>query len=576
MTKSKWKLLLSIFTIFAVLSVAIACGDDDDDDDDTGGGDTPAAGSPTTAASPTAAKPSGTITIRTIQFETWDPHFSDFNQDIEHFFMVWRGLYHMDLKDLPQPAMADGAPTVSADGKTYTVKVRKDLKWSDGQPLDANDFVLGIQRTCNPDNAGHYQYILTEIVGCDAYYNAGKETAEKKAELLKALGVRAVDANTIEYKLTDPVPTFAIKLALWPTFPVPKHLVKTPDAKWPGPLENAYNGPFKPSQYTEKDKMTLVPNDNYAGKQKAQVEKLVLRYIDDATVALNAYRNNEIDATIVPTIQLDVVKKDPVLSKEYVTYPATRTMGLEPNLKDPLMAKKEVRLALSQATDRKTLNQVVFKDAFLPTTSWMAPARSGAKAGIYDSAIGFDVAKAKENLSKAGYANGQGFPKLVLLLVDTPTNKALGEFLQAEWKKHLGINIDLEFTDSKGRSSRFNKGEFQLVIGGWGEDYPDPENWILGLMETGGSINKQSCSMKEIDDLIAKAKFNKNDEERRQLYRDVEKLVVENICGYGPIYHSAMHAVVKPHIKGMLDWKKPDDKQVPGDTNVEYWSTTKK
>jgi oligopeptide transport system substrate-binding protein len=164
MTKSKWQLLLSMFAIFAIMAFAAACGDDDDDDD--GGDDataTTAGGSSTT----TAAKPSGTITIRTIQFESWDPHFSDFNQDIEHFFMVWRGLYHLDKDSKPQPAMADGLPSVSADGKTYTVKLKKDLKWSDGQGLDANDFVLGIQRTCNPTNAGHYQYILTEIVGCD-------------------------------------------------------------------------------------------------------------------------------------------------------------------------------------------------------------------------------------------------------------------------------------------------------------------------------------------------------------------------------------------------------------------------
>ncbi|MFZ1687946.1 MAG: ABC transporter substrate-binding protein, partial [Flavobacteriales bacterium] len=154
--------------------------------------------------------------------------------------------------------------------------------------------------------------------------------------------------------------------------------------------------------------------------------------------------------------------------------------------------------------------------------------------------------------------------------------KAIGEFLQSEWKKHLGIDITLEYTDSKTRSSRFNSGDFQIVLGGWGEDYPDPENWILGLYETGGSINKQSCSLKSIDDLIAKAKFNQKDEERRQQYRDVEKLIVENVCGMAPMWQVGFHAVVKPYIKGMIENKKPDDKQVPGDTSVEFWTTTKK
>ena len=573
MTKSKWQLLLSMFAIFAIMAFAAACGDDDDDDD--GGDDataTTAGGSSTT----TAAKPSGTITIRTVQFESWDPHFSDFNQDIEHFFMVWRGLYHLDKDSKPQPAMADGLPSVSADGKTYTVKLKKDLKWSDGQALDANDFVLGIQRTCNPTNAGHYQYILTEIVGCDDYYGSAKETPAKQDELLKAVGVKAIDASTIEFKLTDPVPTFAIKLALWPTFPAPKHKLATVDAKWPAPMDNVYNGPFKPSAYTEKDKMEIVPNEQYNAGQKAQVEKIVLRYIDDPAVALNAYRAGEIDATGVPSTQLSAVKADPTLGKELTSYAATRTTGIEPNLKDPTLSKLEVRLALSQATDRKTLNEKVLNSAHIVSTNWMPPDRSGIKAGTFDAAIGFDVAKAKENLKKAGYENGAGFPKLTLLQVDSATNKAISEFLQSEWKKHLGIDINLEYTDSKTRSARFNSGDFQIVLGGWGEDYPDPENWILGLYETGGSINKQSCSMKSIDDTIAKAKFNPKDEERRQLYRDAEKLIVENVCGMAPMWQVGFHAVVKPHIKGMIENKKPDDKQVPGDTSVELWTTTKK
>src|SRR5687768_17640531 len=132
MTKSKWQLLLSMFAIFAIMAFAAACGDDDDDDD--GGDDataTTAGGSSTT----TAAKPSGTITIRTIQFESWDPHFSDFNQDIEHFFMVWRGLYHLDTDSKPQHAMAASLPTDSADARPYTVNRQNDLKWSDGKAL---------------------------------------------------------------------------------------------------------------------------------------------------------------------------------------------------------------------------------------------------------------------------------------------------------------------------------------------------------------------------------------------------------------------------------------------------------
>ena len=577
MTKSRGKVLLSIFAVLAILAFAAACGDDDNTSK-------PSASPAASAAAQTSAAPSGTITIAGTQFETWDPHFSDFAQDIAHFYMVWRGLYEFDLESKPIPSMADALPTVSPDGKTYTVKLKAGLKWSNGDPITADDFVLGMQRTCNPDIAGHYQFILSAVVGCDDYYSSNGDpkatppkpakSAAEKAVLQKAVGAKAVDATTIEYKLTDAQPTFTILLAMWPTFPAPSKKLSAVDAKWPAPLDNAYNGPFMPSKYTEKSSLELVPNPNWSGKQKAQVEKIVIRYIDDLSVANNAYRAGEIDATPVNTPDLDAVQKDAVLSKELVEYPATRTIGLEFNMNDPVMSKKEVRLALSQATDRVTLNKVPNKGANVPTTNWMPPARSGASPTAFDATLGFDATKAKATLAASGLKPED--VKITLLLVDSPSNKAVGEFLQSEWKKNLGIDLKLEFVDSKTRSSRFNATQFQVVTGGWQEDYPDPENWILGLWQTGGSINKTKTSVAALDDIIKKAQFNTKDEERRQQYRDAEKLLLDGANGIAPLWHTGQHRLVKPYITGMKESKRPGDTFVPGDWNPENWKTTKK
>ena len=125
-------------------------------------------------------------------------------------------------------------------------------------------------------------------------------------------------------------------------------------------------------------------------------------------------------------------------------------------------------------------------------------------------------------------------------------------------------------------AARFSSGDYQMVAGGWQEDYPDPENWFLGLWETGSSGNNTFTSIPALDQLIAKAKFNTNDEQRRQQYRDAEKILLENGGGIIPFYHSLVKMLVKPHIKGMVENKKPDDKQVPGDTSAEFWTTSKK
>jgi oligopeptide transport system substrate-binding protein len=568
MTKSSWRLLMSLFALFAVMSIAVACGDDDDDTSGTAG----PAGT-TAPGTTTAATKGGTVTIQAAQFESWDPHFANFAQDITHMMMVRRGLYHLDLQDKPIPAMATGAPTVSADGKTYTIKIQSGLKWSDGQPLDANDFVLGIQRTCNPDIAGAYQYILTAVVGCDDYYAATDKTAAEKDALLKGLGVRAVDASTLEIKLTTAQPTFPIILSMWPTFPAPKHQIKAVADKYPDAMTSAVNGPFMVKAYTEKASMELVPNPNWAGKDKPNLDKIVLKYIDDPAVANQAYRANELDAALANKAELDKLKTE--FPKELNLYPGTRTTALQFNWTNPILAKADVRRAFSQATDRVTLVKVVYKDANIPTTSWLPPVRNGLKGGEYDSLLGFDATKAKASLKAAGYDNGAGFPKLTILVSDSATNKLLSEFLQAEWKKHLNVEVGIEVVDSKTRSARYNSKNFEIFIGGWQEDYPDPENWIIGLKTTGAPNNKQSISIKAVDDLAKLAQFNTNDEQRRQQYRDIEKALATE-AAEPPMFHTVVAMLVKPTIKGMVENKRPGDTFVPGDWYPELWSTTKK
>jgi oligopeptide transport system substrate-binding protein len=558
MTARSRRILLSLGAILAVSAIAVACADaenGEDRPDDPGGA------------------PSGTITIAATQFESWDPHYSSFGQDVAHFVYVWRGLYHLDLNDQPQPAMADGPPQVSADGKTYTIRLKRDLKWSDGQPLTAEDFVLGIQRTCNPDNAGHYQYILSNIVGCDDYYQAADKSAAEKEALRQKVGVRAVDPLTLEIRLQRAQPTFPILLALWPTFPAPKHLLASVDAPWPGPLENVYNGPFMPAAYTERARLELVPNPHWVGTPVG-VERVVLKYVDDPAVANNAYRTGEVDATIANKPELDKLKTE--FANELHLYPATRTIGLMFNVAKAPVDKAGVRLALSQATDRETMMRVVFRDAHTPTTNWVPPARNGLEGGEFDAILGFNVTKAREHLARAGYPNGQGFPQLTLLLVDDQARKLLGEFLQAEWKKHLGINIRLEFVDPRTFGSRVNASDFQLVVAGWQEDYPDPENWFLGLWETGGSINKTNVSIRALDELIARAKFNTNDEERRKLYRDAEKLLLQEANGIAPLWHTLGAFLVKPHVSGMVENQRPGDNFAPGDWYIELWRTSKR
>ena len=170
----KW--LLPLGALVALLLVVVACGNDEE-----GGTATPkatgtpgAGGSPTAEAQAPAAQQQ--IVVQSGQPEFFDPHRSNFEQDIAIARMLWRGLYQLESTAdggvQAVPAMAAGEPTVS--GSVYTVKLKPGLKWSDGVPLTAKDFVYGVQRECDPDTASPYQYVLGAsilgIVGCDEFF----------------------------------------------------------------------------------------------------------------------------------------------------------------------------------------------------------------------------------------------------------------------------------------------------------------------------------------------------------------------------------------------------------------------
>src|SRR2546427_2942411 len=208
--------LLSLVALGAIVAFA-ACGSDNKSTEKSPGGGTSAVGERIQG---------GTLTVQNLEFQSSDPHFSNFVQDISLERMLWRGLYTLDKDNKPQASMADGDPTVSADGLTYTVKVKEGLKWSDGQPLTAKDFALAVLRTCNPDVASNYQSFVTNIEGCDEYFGAkGTKDAPKtptpeELEALKsAVGAKAT-GNTVEFTLKNAQPTFKLLMSMWTYFPV--------------------------------------------------------------------------------------------------------------------------------------------------------------------------------------------------------------------------------------------------------------------------------------------------------------------------------------------------------------------
>lgn len=554
--------LLGLFAIFVVSLVGAACGDDDDDEGGTatpGGGGEPNRGGEVTIAYPEPA--------------SFDPHYSSFAQDIGVQRMVWRGLYKLNGENQAQPEMAAALPEVSEDGKTYTIELKADLKWSDGDDLTADDFVAGIQRTCNPDNAGQYKDTIGNIVGCNDYYNAADASDAEKETLRNAVGVKALSPTKLEITLANPQPTFTQILSLWMTFPSPSHIVTDPGMPWPDVTELAYNGPFMIESYTPKDSTVVVRNDNYAG-EAAYLDKITMRYIDQLDVAENAYRADQLQVTRANLTNLNAIKADPVLGKEFIQVGGVTTRAVHMNLNKEPLDNYLVRLALSQATDRETLNTVAFQGAYIPSTTWMPPAvvGGGVTEDSFSDVVGFDPEAAKENLAEAGYPNGEGFPVLTITVNDVPDRRVTAEFLKEQWKQILNIDINIDVVDSATRSQRFSAEDYELFPGGWTQDYPDPENWVAGLFNSDGANNHYGIADDDLDALFEKAFFNTNDEERREQYRQINEMLSSDPLLAGPVlYQESFNYLIKPNLYGPREFVGPTDAHLAGDWNVEAW-----
>ncbi|MBI2913673.1 MAG: peptide ABC transporter substrate-binding protein [Chloroflexi bacterium] len=528
-----WRLWPAVLLAVLALAIGAACGGGEDKE--------PTASPSPGATTPPAAVEGGEITMQVSEPESLDPHFSDFSLDITIQQMTQRGLYDLLPGAELVPAYAEDLPDISADGLTYTIPIKSGMKWANGETLDANDFVFGIQRTCSRVIAGHYQYILTSIGGCDDFYDP-EGTAG-----VDVVTVSAPDDLTLEITLAQPQATFKVLLALWPTYPAPDEALGTVDADWGTPPNTPCSGPFCVTEWVVGDHLTLEKNTSY-GLTKAKLDKITLRIIDDFSVAANAYVAGELDMSRVDPSEVTVYENRP----DFVKQALPITIGLEYLMTDPVLSDKNVRLALSRATDRDLFNQVVNGSAWIPTTNWVPAEEPGAnELGAFEEIIGFDAEAAKKALADAGYAGGAGFPSVSILFTDSAANRAAGEFLQEQWSQVLGITVTLDFVDGQTRQSRFNNSQFQLTLGGWGHDYPDAENWLVGLYETGGSINKQQCSIPEIDDAIAAAKVEAEDEPRWEQLREAERLVVENLCGIAPLYHRGNLYLISPDIQGV-------------------------
>ncbi|WJS81293.1 peptide ABC transporter substrate-binding protein [Tetragenococcus halophilus] len=465
---------------------------------------------------------------------------------------VYEGIYRLDENNEPQPAGAAEMAEISEDGLTYNIKLREDAKWSNGDPVTADDYVYGWQRTVDPETASEYAYLYGYVENGDDIIEGDKDPSK--------LGITAVNDYELEIKLDTPTPFFDNLLAFASFFPQPQEIVeeKGEDYAKTGD-DSVYNGPFTLTEFEgagSDTEWSYTANDEYWDKDSVNLDKINVSVVKESSTGLNLFRDGQTDDVVLTGELAQQNANDP----EYQSVKEARTSYVELNQEDEdsPFRNKNLRLALSYAIDRESLVEQVLGDGSVASTN-LLPEETGKDPDtdedfteVSDSTLEYDPEKAQEHWEKAKEELDIDSLEFDLLAEDTDSTKRVGEYIQGAWEELDGMNVNSTTVPFTVRIDRSTEGDFDAVVGGWGADYADPSSFT-DLFESGNSYNFGKWSNDEYDKLVEdSATTHVNDpEERFQDLLDAEKVINEEM-GVIPVYQKAEGHMVSDKVKGIV------------------------
>jgi oligopeptide transport system substrate-binding protein len=435
---------------------------------------------------------------------------------------LFEGLVQYDPEtNLGVPALADSW-SASPDGLVYTFKLRA-AKWPDGRSVTAGDFVYAMERILDPATGADYAYMPCMVIKGAAEFYAGEGSFED-------VGIRAIDDRTIEYTLTGPAPYFVDMTAHNAFWPLPRWAIEKFGDQWTEPGKIVTNGPFLLGGWARYDHVDLVRNARYWDAAKVSLKRIRIMSSDDTDADYDAYKAGGADWMHgVPLSRIDEI----MLRTDFQRSAQVGTYFYCFNVTKAPVDNVLVRQALSAAIDRKILVEDVTRGGQVPTASFVPPLPGYAPQAGQD----YDPEKARSLLAKAGYPDGKGFPRLTIYYNTNEGHKAVAEYVKAQWKKNLGIDVSLKNMEFKSfvdlRSKSHN---FAVCRHGWLGDYLDA-NTMLDLFVSGGGNNDACYANPEYDALIEAARLAPAGK-RAAILGKAEALLLSDAVVL-PLYHYA-------------------------------------
>ena len=462
------------------------------------------------------------------------------------------GLYRLDQNNKPIPAAAESS-TKSEDGKKYTFKLRKDAKWSNGDPVTAKDFVFAWQRLLDPKTAAEYAFI--------AYPLKNAEAINKGQADVSTLGAKAVDDYTLEVELETPVPYFLNLVAFPSYYPLNEKTVKEKGEKYGLEADTvAYNGPFTMVEWKHEQGWKLKKNDNYWDKKNVKLDEINFSVVKEPATVVNLYDSGQIDFALLKGEFVDKYrdKKD-----EFGAYEQTSTYFLRMNEKrngqDTPLKNKDLREAIALSIDKKGLANVILNDGSKPVDQLVPKGLAAGPDGkdfteTFKNGLKHDTKKAAAAWEKAKKELGKDQVTIELLSYDDGTAKKVADYAKDQIEKNLkGVTVNIKIQPFKQKLKLESSQDYELSFGGWNPDYADPMTF-LDMFESTNTQNQMGYSNPKYDDIIKKGKTElmTDAKKRWEELGKAEKMLLEEDAALVPLYQRGDSYVLQPNVKGVV------------------------
>ncbi|MGN8961247.1 peptide ABC transporter substrate-binding protein [Bariatricus sp. HCP28S3_D3] len=437
-------------------------------------------------------------------------------------------------------------------GTVWTFHLGEDRKWSDGEPVTADQYVYSLQRTADPETGSPNSFFVSPIKNYAAI-SEGEMAPEE-------LGVEAPDEHTLVITLENPMPSFLESTDASVFYPQRQEIVEQYGEQYGADFDKfVYNGPFKVTEWTHNSSIKIEKNENYWDAENVDLDYVTYQIMSDTAAIMNAYESGQIDVITVSS-QEELQKYQADDSNVHTKISGGTISFAFYNTEDELFSNANIRKAFTMAVDQEKVNDIAFSGLREPLYGWIAPAISVGDKTMRSVAGDTLKEMRKETLAKTTAKDILLEGMKELGLGDDPSTldvtfslagtsdwfRTFGEYLQQMYKEALGVDVKIDFSEWGIFSDNVYSGNFQLGFMAWGAYYNDPYD-MLSVHLTDFNQIATGWSDPEYDKLVLGASQEMDEDARMQMYIDAENILLEAnvMC---PFATSVSHQFTKSYL----------------------------